>query len=80
MTIYCTDRKYCFSNLENAIEKAKEILLERALTLPENTNITFSVTKGKKGGYAVKINIEWWRMGNEKLLQCVIAPIEILDM
>lgn len=79
MIVYCTDRKYYFSNLENAIEKAKEVLLERALTLPE-TDITFSVTKGKKGGYAVKINIEWWRMGNEKLLQCVIAPIEILDM
>jgi hypothetical protein len=74
--IYITNRKHYFKNLENAIEKAKEILRNRA-----NQSITneFKVTKGKNSGYCVTLLDNWEKVGNINLLRVSIQTANFED-
>lgn len=72
--IYIVNCKYYFYSLEQAIERAKQILRERA---SEPINETFNITKGKKGGYCVALCDNWWKVGNSNLLRVVIQTTQV---
>lgn len=74
--IYITDRKYYFNNLENAIEKAKEIIKNRA---DQPTTDKFTITKGKNNGYCVTLLDSWEKVGNINLLRVSIQTANFED-
>lgn len=67
MTIYIVNSKYYYTDLNIAIEKAKDILRERG-----GTTEKFTITEGKNHGYCVHLDDEWWRVGNSNLLNVII--------
>ena len=74
--IYITNRKHYFNNLDNAIEKAEEIIRNRA-----NQPITnkFKITKGKNNGYCVTLLDNWEKVGNVNLLKVSIQTANFED-
>ena len=74
--VYIVNRKYYYSSLNGAIEKAKEILQERAFS---PINEIFQITQGKRGGYCVTLCDDWTKVGNDKLLKVVIQTEKLLD-
>lgn len=71
--IYITNCKFYFSNLQMAIEKAKEIIRNRA-NQPINNN--FKISKGKKNGYCVALLDDWGKVGNINLLKVIIQTVQ----
>lgn len=69
MTLYITNNKYYFNSLDNAIDKAKEILRNNNRVTDEE----WKVTQGKHNGYCVKlVNADWYN-------QIVIKTVETED-
>ena len=73
--IYIINGKYYTDNYDKAIEKAKEILYERANSYIKED---FTITKGKKNGYRVHLNDNWEKVGNIHLLDIIIKRVELL--
>lgn len=69
--------KFFYSDLENAIEKAKEILINR-LIMPIN-NFDFTIHQTKKGNYSVKINVSWEYLGNANLKFVVVRKHKVCN-
>ena len=73
---YLVNRKYYFLNLDEAFEKAKGIIRERYYK-GYTCNEEWVITQGEHGGYCVKVNDDWSKVGNIHHLQVAIATIEI---
>lgn len=67
--IYIVNGKYYYTNLDDAISKAKAILEGRA-NVPINYN--FKITRGRRGGYCVALQDSWEKVGNSNLLRVII--------
>ena len=74
--IYAVNRKYVYIDLENAINKSKEILLNR-LIKPLNEP-KFSIKRTEKG-FSVKLEANYDYVGNSNLLFVSILMIKPLD-
>ena len=73
---YLVNRKYYFLNLDEAFETAKDIIRERYYK-GYTCNEEWVITQGEHGGYCVKVNDDWSKVGNIHHLQAAIATIEI---
>lgn len=71
--MYIVNAKYYYLQLDQALQKAKNILLERGNLV----NSTFKISQGKKGGYCVHLNERWEVVGNVNLLNVIIREVEI---
>ena len=69
MTLYITNNKYHFKSLDNAIEKAKEIVRHYNRITEEE----WKITQGKHGGYCVKL------IGADYHNQIIIKTVETED-
>lgn len=74
--IYIVNSKYYYTNLDDAILKAKAILEERA---NESINYDFKITQGRKGGYCVALQDNWEKVGNSNLLKVIIKTTSFSD-
>lgn len=74
--LYIVNRKYHYTNLGDAIVKAKTILEERAI---EPINRVFKITIGRKGGYCVALLDNWEKVGNANLLKVVIQTVSVIN-
>ena len=76
MTAYLVNRQFYYNNLELAINKAKEIIRQR-IKKEYTCNEQWKVTQGKNKGYCVKLNDNWYIIGNDNLLRVTIQTIKI---
>lgn len=61
MTLYITNNKYYFNSLDNAIEKAKEIVRHYNDNYKRIIDEEWKITQGKNGGYCVKlVNVKYY--------------------
>lgn len=61
MTLYITNNKYYFNSLDNAIEKAKEIVRHYNDNYKRIIDEEWKITQGKNGGYCVKLaNVKYY--------------------
>ena len=73
MEIYIVNRKYYIANLDAALDKAKDILRDRAKELGNTiTNNEYRITRGKNKGYCVTLLDDWEVVGNKNLLRVAI--------
>ena len=75
MKIYLVNSKYYYNSYDEALIKAKEILSDRSGL--DIDHMSFSISKGKKSGYCVRLNADWQLVGNFRLLDVIIREIEL---
>lgn len=70
---YKVNNRY-FSNLQDAIDCAKQIIRDRYYHINECSE-NWRISVGKKGGYCVHIIDDWSKIGNADLQNVIIIPI-----
>ena len=77
MTVYCVNSKYYVRTLSQAVQRAKEVIIERMYDNICVNQYTWKVTKGKNDGYCVIWLGPWENVGNSNYCRVTIRKINV---